>query len=70
MKKSEQREIMPVWEKTLLTLEEASAYTGIGVGKLRSMADQPDCDYVIWIGKHRMLKRAKLEKFLEKAYSM
>ena len=70
MKKSEQREIVPVWEKTLLSLEEASAYTGIGVNKLRNMSDDPSCEFVLWVGSRRMLKRTKLEEFVEKSYSV
>lgn len=60
----------PIWERASLTLEEASAYTGIGVNKLRDMSDEPDCDYVFWVGNKRMLKRKKLEKYLDDAYSV
>ena len=44
MNKSEKREAVPVWERSMLTLEEAAAYTGIGVRKLRQMTDSPTCD--------------------------
>lgn len=70
MTKEEKREMVPVWEKKLLTLDEAAAYTGIGINKLRSMIDLPTCEFVIWIGSRRMLKREKLEEYLEKAYSI
>lgn len=60
----------PIWERVSLTLEEASAYTGIGVNKLREMSDDPECDYIFWVGNKRMLKRKKLEKFLEESYSV
>ena len=70
MNKSEKREAVPVWERSMLTLEEAAAYTGIGVRKLRQMTDSPICDYVIWVGTRRMIKRRKLDEFLENAYSV
>ena len=30
---------VPIWEKSNLTLEEAAAYSGIGINKLRKMSD-------------------------------
>ena len=68
MTKSEKRALVPVYKKAMLTLEEASVYTGIGVNKLRTMTNEPDCDYVAWIGTRRVLKREKLKAFLEQAY--
>lgn len=62
--------IVPIWEKTTLTLNEAAAYTGIGINKLRTMSDDPSCKYVIWVGNRRMFKRKKLEEYLEKSYSV
>lgn len=28
------------------------------------------CDFVIWIGRKRLLKRRKLDEYLEKAFSI
>ncbi len=39
---------VPIWEKSNLTLEEASAYFGIGINKLRDMTNDRNCKYVIW----------------------
>lgn len=36
---SKKREV-PIWERTLLTINEASDYTEIGVNKLRTLADK------------------------------
>ena len=66
----ERKEEIPVWEKTMLTVREAAAYTGIGVNKLREMSDDESCDFVLWVGSRRMFKRKKLEEFLERTYSM
>ena len=70
MNKSEKRELVPVWERPLLTLEEAAAYTGIGVCKLRNMTNNPTCEYVVWVGGRRMIKRKKIDEFLDQAYSV
>ena len=56
---------IPIWEKSNLTLEEAAAYSGIGINKLRKLTDNEDCEFVLWIGSKRLLKRKKLDEFLE-----
>lgn len=55
---------VPIWEKYCLTLEEAAAYFGIGVNKLREMSDEPNCQFVIYNGSKRLIKRQKLEENL------
>lgn len=57
---------IPIWEKLNLTLEEASLYSGIGINRLRSMTDDPDCDFVIWKGSHRLIKRKQFERYNDK----
>ena len=61
---------VPVWEKANLTLEEAAAYSGIGINKLRELSDSDDCKFVLWVGSKRLLKRRSLEQYLEQAYSI
>lgn len=70
MTKDEKMTAVPLWERATLSLEEASAYTGIGINKLRRMSDEKNCDYLLWVGNRRMLKRRKLEEFLERSYSV
>ena len=61
---------VPIWEKSNLTLEEAAAYSGIGIHKLRSMTDWEDCEFVLWVGTKRLIKRKKLDEYLDKTYSI
>lgn len=61
---------VPIWEKTTLTVSEAAALTGIGVCKLREMSDDQNCNFVLWIGRKRMLKRKELEEYIAKHYSL
>ena len=38
---------VPIWEKSNLTLEEAAAYSGIGINKLRQLTNDEDCEFVV-----------------------
>lgn len=61
---------IPIWKKTTLTLEEAASLTGIGINKLRDMSNEENCNFVLWNGSKRLLKRVKLEAYLESSYSI
>ena len=61
---------IPIWEKLNLTLIEASNYSGIGINKLREISEGEDCDFVIWVGSKRLIKRKEFEKYLQKQYSI
>ena len=61
---------VPLWERMNLTLEEAAAYTGIGTDKLRELSNRESCDFVLWVGTKRLLKRKQLEEFLIKSFSI
>ena len=60
---------VPLWEKANLTLEEAAAYFGIGINKLRELTNDESCKYVLWCGSKRLIKRKQMEEYLEKTYS-
>lgn len=62
--------ITPLWEKSNLTLSEAADYSGIGINKLRALSDREDCPFVLWVGNKRLLKRRKLDEYLEELYSI
>ena len=61
---------VPVWEKKNLTVEEASALFNIGENKIRELSDQDDCEFVLWVGRKRLIKKNLFEKFLEKSFSI
>lgn len=62
MTRTEKENLVPVWERITIS--------GIGVRKLRDMTDKPECNYVIWVGNRRMIKRKKFDEYLESAYSV
>ncbi len=61
---------VPVWEKTNLTLEEAAAYSGVGINRLRRITDNPNCGIVLWVGSKRLIKRKRLDEYLDKSFSI
>lgn len=60
---------VPIWEKSNLTLEEAAAYSGIGINKLRQLTNDEDCEFVLWLGTKRLIKRRKFDEYIEKLYA-
>lgn len=62
--KNDLKDNVPIWEKVTLTFEEANAYSGIGINKLRKLATNPNCDFVIHIGNRTLIKRKKFETYL------
>ena len=60
----------PIWNKANLTIEEAAAYFGIGMNKLRELTEDENCKFVLYIGSKRLIKRQMFEKYLEQAYSL
>ena len=63
---SERRKIeIPIWNKQNLTLEEASKYSQIGIDKLRTITDDEDCNFVLWIGnRKRLIKRKLFDEYI------
>lgn len=61
---------IPIWKKSNLTLEEAVAYSGIGMGKLREITNEKNCNFVLWVGNKRLIKKKLFDKFIEQAYSI
>ncbi|MDY4490036.1 MAG: excisionase [Candidatus Faecousia sp.] len=63
-------EQIPVNQKVLLTIPEASALTNIGINRIYSMANQPNCPFVVYVGIKRLIKREKFEEFLSNAVTI
>lgn len=56
---------VPIWHKTNLTVEEAAAYSGIGINKINQLSNGEDCPFVLWNGNKRLIKRRKFDDFIE-----
>ena len=61
---------VPIWEKSNLNLEEAAAYSGIGVNKLHELTNEKNCRFVLWVGNKRLIKRRLFDQYIEQEYSI
>lgn len=61
---------VPIWEKVALTLEEAAAYSNIGINKIREVSNNKSCPFVLFVGNKRLIKRKMFEKYIEQSYSV
>lgn len=57
---------VPVWEKSNLTLKEAAAYSGIGINKLRELSNERGCNFVLFVGSKRLIKRRLFDAYIER----
>lgn len=55
---------VPIWEKMLLTIDEAALYTNIGQNRISELLRKPSCPFVLYIGRKKLVKRAEFEKYL------
>lgn len=61
---------IPIWEKNNLSLEEATAYSGIGINKLRDLTSDRNCRFVLWVGNKRLIKCRLFDQLIEQEYSI
>ena len=59
-----------IWEKKCLTLEEASAYSGVGIERIRSVLMQKDCPFRISQSNKLLIIREKFDEYMDKATSI
>ena len=52
---------IPIWEKAMLTKQEAALYSHIGINKLEEMLKVPNCPFVLYVGKKKLIKRREFE---------
>ncbi len=67
---SRRKIVVPIWEKANLTLEEAAAYSGIGIHKLREISNDKGCEFVLFVGSKRLIKRKIFDAWIEDKYSL
>ena len=58
---------IPVWRKVAITKEEAAAYSHIGINKLEDLLKIPNCPFVLYVGKKKLIKRKEFEEFIERS---
>lgn len=60
----EKQYTVPIWEKVMLTKEEASEYSHIGINKLEELTRNPRCPFVISVGRKKLIKRKEFEQYI------
>ncbi|OKZ92496.1 MAG: hypothetical protein BHW15_06500 [Coprococcus sp. CAG:131_42_139] len=58
---------LPIWERKVLTCDEAAAYSGIGIARLRSMTMKKGCPFAIANGTQILIVREKFDAYMDKA---
>lgn len=58
------KKTIPIWEKVNLTIEEAAAYSNIGINRLNELTKAPTCTFVLYVGRKKLIKRKEFETFL------
>ncbi|MDE6604358.1 MAG: helix-turn-helix domain-containing protein [Lachnospiraceae bacterium] len=61
---------MPVSEKYMLTIREASVYFNIGVKKMRRLAEDNTGRFAVFSGNRYLIIRSKFEKFVEECSAL
>lgn len=55
---------VPIHQKVALTINEAAAYSNIGINKISDLLKQPNCPFVLYVGNKKLVKRSEFERFL------
>ena len=55
---------VPIHEKLALTIREAAEYSNIGINKIDEMLRTPNCPFVLFVGKKKLVKRKEFEEVI------
>ena len=58
------KEGLPIDRKLNLTIAEAAEYSNIGQARIRSMIDDPRCNFALHVGTKHLIKRKLSEEYL------
>lgn len=57
---------MPFWLKLNMTIKEAAAYSNIGINRIEELLKQPKCDFVLYVGNRKLVKRKEFEQYISR----
>ena len=58
---------VPIYHKITLTIDEASELTNIGINRIDAMLRKPNCPFVLFGGKKKLVKRKEFEEYISKS---
>ena len=62
--KNEEVKSIPIHLKLNLTIREAAEYSNIGINKIAEMLRNPMCNFVLYVGTRKLVKRKEFEQYL------
>lgn len=66
----EMKERIALKDKPTLTIEEAAFLYNIGEHKLRELTDSDTCNFVLYVGRKRLIKRKQFDDYIARAFSI
>lgn len=58
---------MPFWLKMNLTVKEAAVYSNIGINRIEELLKHPQCNFVLYVGNKKLVKRKEFEQYISKS---
>lgn len=55
---------VPIEKKINLTIKEAAEYSNIGINKIADLLRNPMCNFVLYVGNRKLVKRKEFEQYL------
>ena len=62
--KDEEIRRVPIHLKLNLTIKEAAEYSNIGINKIAEMLRNPMCNFVLYVGNRKLVKRKEFEQYI------
>lgn len=60
-----EKTVIPISEKYMLTVKEASEYFNIGIKNMRRMAEENTGFYAVFLGNRYLIVRKKFEEYMD-----
>ena len=64
----EDKMIVPINEKLLLTIKEAALYSNIGLNRIDAMLREEGCPFVLFVGSRKLVKRREFENYISERF--
>lgn len=58
---------IPFWLKLNMTIKEAATYSNIGINRIEELLKQPKCNFVLYVGNKKLVKRKEFEQYKPKS---
>lgn len=55
---------VPIHLKMTLPIKETAAYSNNGINKIDSMLRSPNCQFVLYVGSKKLVKRREFEQYI------